>query len=1003
MSLPLLAIPFSPRVYAQANATGTITGSVINESTRKVLERATISLEGTDYTTLSGPDGSFRLTGVPAGHYTLRAGYADLSPATASVDVSAASDTSVRVALKPEEVIHLGEFRVAAEREGNAYAVQQQKNAESFRNVVSADAFGVVSDSNPGEFLKLMPGIQMDYTGIEPRGILIRGMENNLNLVMINGNQAPAAASSSTNRNFEFDQITIDNIESIEVFKAPIPSMPANAIGGTVNMITRSAFLQQGRRINATVNVTGNSDALSFGKSSGPSDKPTRKIHPGGSFTYSNSFLDNRLGVVFSVSQVNVNGLGGTAYNDCTYVSPPAAPAFYPEGQPAYINRLRREDFQTITSRSGASLNLDYKVSEFTKVFLRTTYTDHDYQFRSRFFNLLTGTLTGADLAASNATHTQVTSTGTAQQNTSMGDKRNKASTVNLGAEHRWDGWTVKYDGAVSRATNHYGYLPRMFGGITLVIPNIGFTLDKTSDDTALARITQTSGPDIYNLANYRLPTSTPPASSGGSVLPTVMNSNGAVFTTSNRDSEDMLTTGKFSVRHDFAGARPFYVEAGGSYQRQERSIQQPNHRWTYVGPDGIYGTADDTTNVNLQQFAELDYTPNIWFGERAPNAWISPFRMAQFFGQSPQSFVEDQAYAYQQAYINNRRISETIYAAYLMGNVKIGKLEILPGIRLEDTRVDGEGARLTGSAPNGNSATLSEVISKYTRTHATNHYRSNPFKYLHLTYHATNQLQLRASYTEAIGRPNFGSIIPGLTIDDSARTVTANNTGLLPQRAKNYDFSAEWYPGRTASVSAAWFRKDIKDYINNNIVTISSAMPELGIGPEYVGYSLATSFNLGSAVIEGVELSGRYQLTFLPGPLRGLEVFGNYTKLYKTEGTFAAANAGVVYDKLTNVSPQFWNVGVNFTTPGGKWFFSLRTNFLDDTPRNITGRPQEQTDARQIYEGEIRYNIDANFSLSLAGRNITSEQEGGSQLGRAIRQGTGGGAALTLTLAARF
>jgi hypothetical protein len=83
--------------------------------------------------------------------------------------------------------------------------------------------------------------------------------------------------------------------------------------------------------------------------------------------------------------------------------------------------------------------------------------------------------------------------------------------------------------------------------------------------------------------------------------------------------------------------------------------------------------------------------------------------------------------------------------------------------------------------------------------------------------------------------------------------------------------------------------------------------------------------------------------------------------------------------------------------------FVVLKANFVDDIPRNVTGRPQEQTDERLVFDGELRYNLSSRYTLSLAGRNITEADEGGSQIGRAIRTGTGGGAALTLTLGARF
>jgi iron complex outermembrane receptor protein len=960
----VLSAFFTLPAFAQSAATGSISGSVINEETQKVLERATISIEGSSQSTLSAPDGSFRLAGVPAGTHTLRATYTDLETATASVDVAAGSTATVQLALKSEEIMHLGEFRVAAEREGNAYAAHQQKNAESQRTIVSADAFGVISDANPGEFLKLMPGLQMDYTGVEPRTVSIRGLEANSNLIMINGNQAAAASSSSTNRAFEFDQITIDNIESMEVFKAPVPWLPANSTGGIVNMITRSAFLQKGRRINATVNLTANSDNLSLGRSSGPNEKAERKVHPGGSFTYSDTLLGGQLGVVVSVSQVNVSGFGGTAYN--TYSTTAAG---------TYVSQYSREDHQNYTSRTGASVNFDYKVNPTTTAFLRTTFTDHYYEFRNRFLRLNTGTIVGT------ATPQRVETTGgNSQQNMSFGDKNSASWTVNPGVKHRWDNWTVDYDLSLSRATNHYDYLPRMFGGVTLQNSGVGYILEKDPSRSTALRITQTAGADIYNLNNH---------------LPTANSIN-----VGTRNSVDRVTAGKVNVRRDFEARFPFYLQGGLSYQLQERSRRNPSRTWSYAGPDGVVGTADDNTvaGANMGQFAEREYSPNLWFGERAPNAWISPFGLADFHGIYPQAFVENVSNSYVQAFRSNQRVSEEIYGYYALGNVKFGKLDVLAGLRMEETYVEGHGARQTGTI---NAQTpLADAIARLSRTHASTSYTPDPFKYLHLTYRFDEKLQARASYTEAITRPNFGSIIPGLTI--GTNTVSASNTTLDPSRAENLDVSIEWYPSGSSTVKAAAFSKDIKDYLVNNSYTISAPIPELDIGSDLIGYTLTTTENLGRAKIEGFELEGRYRFRTLPEWFRNIEVFANYTKLTTTEGNFNAASAQTTYNTLPNITPEIWNYGVSYETPRGKLYVAFRANHTDDILLNLT--TNEFKDARTVYEAEVRYRINQRYTLSLAGRNVSEAEEGQHFFdGRATRTGTGGGAALTLTLAARF
>ncbi len=953
--------------FGQSAGTGVVVGSVVNESTQKVLERATVNVTGTNLSTLTAADGTFRLVGVPAGAQQLQVSYAGLQDATTTVTVAADRSATVTIPLK-SDVVQLSEFRVAGEREGNAYAVQQQKNAESQRTVISSDAFGVISDANPGEFLKLMPGIQMDYTGVEPRGLMVRGMEPNLNLVLLNGNQAAAANSSSTGRTFEFDQITIDNIESIEVYKAPVPWMPANSIGGTVNMVTRSAFLQKGRRLNATLNLTGNSDWMTLGETSGPDDHATRKIHPGGSISYSESFLHNRLGVAASFSRLTVNGFGGTAYN--TYTTNTSG---------TFVSQYQREDHQNFTVRKGGSLNLDYKVNDSTSTFLRTTYTDHFYAFRNRFFRLNIGTIVGT------ATPERVETTGAnAEQNMSFGDKNNGSTTLSGGAKHRWSRWTVDYDASYSRAFNHYDYLPKYFGGVNLRTSGVGYILEKDPARATATRISQTAGADVWNLGN-------------GAYAPTATS-----ITVGDRSSVYKITSGKGRVRREFAAEKPFWIEGGLSWQTQERVRQNPSKRWTYAGPDGVVGTADDTTAANMQRFAEPEYTPRLYFGERGPNQWISPFELAKFYAQTPAAFVEDVPNTYDVAFRNNQRIEEVVWGYYGVGSIKLGALDVLAGVRVEETYVDGEGAKQNNAAAAGLVAnSLPFHVARLSRTKASTHYQPDPFKYLHLTWRATKQLQARASYAESIGRPNYGSIIPGIS-SITATTVTVANTTLRPQRSENIDLSLEWYPGNTSSFTAAWFSKDIKDYIVNNTARITAPMPELDIGQDLVGLDLVSSFNLGRAKVNGFEVGGRYRLAFLPGWLKGFEVFGNYTELTKTEGNFNAGAAGTTYSELPNLAPRLGNLGFTYTTPNGKLYLKLLANFVDDSPLNIVTR--EYRDARTVYDAEIRYTLSRRYTVSLAGRNVSEAKEGQHFFdGRATRTGTGGGTALTLTLNGRF
>ena len=78
-----------------------------------------------------------------------------------------------------------------------------------------------------------------------------------------------------------------------------------------------------------------------------------------------------------------------------------------------------------------------------------------------------------------------------------------------------------------------------------------------------------------------------------------------------------------------------------------------------------------------------------------------------------------------------------------------------------------------------------------------------NWFPGLHARYSLTPGLLARASYSEGIGRPPFGNIIPNTTVNDSAQSITVTNPNLKPQYARNWDFSSEYYFTPQGMISA--------------------------------------------------------------------------------------------------------------------------------------------------------------------------------------------------------
>src|SRR5690606_26047176 len=132
---------------------------------------------------------------------------------------------------------------------GQSKALNTQKNNTNITHVVSTDQIGKFPDANIGDAVKRIPGITMQMDQGEARNIIVRGLSPQLNSVTLNGSRIPSAEGD--NRNIQMDLIPSDMIQTIEVSKAVTPDMDADALGGSVNLITRTA--PQGFRVSATL------------------------------------------------------------------------------------------------------------------------------------------------------------------------------------------------------------------------------------------------------------------------------------------------------------------------------------------------------------------------------------------------------------------------------------------------------------------------------------------------------------------------------------------------------------------------------------------------------------------------------------------------------------------------------------------------------------------------------------------------------------------------------
>jgi iron complex outermembrane recepter protein len=292
--------------------------------------------------------------------------------------------------------------------------------------------------------------------------------------------------------------------------------------------------------------------------------------------------------------------------------------------------------------------------------------------------------------------------------------------------------------------------------------------------------------------------------------------------------------------------------------------------------------------------------------------------------------------------------ITEGVAAAYALGRLKVGPVGLLGGVRLEETDVSATG-QVTD--PRDPALTLVTRDGKYREL----------FPSLHLRYEPWPNLLIRASYTNGYARPAFGQLYPVTTVSYNTTTglgqVTQNRPGLKPQFSDNYDLSLEYYFEPVGVLSASGFRKDLRNFISRETTIIGSG-PGNGFDGEYEGFDLVTNRNFGSAKIEGYELNYSQQLRQLPGLLRTLSVFANYTHI-KTEGTYDGGNA-----ELVRFIPETANAGLSW-----RWRkLELRTawNFKSGYLNTYNANPwaRQRVTAVETWDFNAQYRLDPKLNL---------------------------------------
>ena len=225
--------------------------------------------------------------------------------------------------------------------------------------------------------------------------------------------------------------------------------------------------------------------------------------------------------------------------------------------------------------------------------------------------------------------------------------------------------------------------------------------------------------------------------------------------------------------------------------------------------------------------------------------------------------FTGDDIFNAYQSEIRNYTTDEQIYAAYAMGEFQFGDLDLKAGLRAEFSNTELEGNQITFDE-NGDIGTIQDDVQSETLLAL--------FPNLQVKYGISDRNNIKVAYSRTIDRIDYFPQSPFLRIHKLDSTIFRGNPGLEPVTSDNVDLKFEQETGEAGMFSVAGFYKMLNNFVEQQQQVI-------GGGSQYAGYEEVEYVNSDeTATVYGVEVSLEQRLLFLPGLLKNLGVFANYT-----------------------------------------------------------------------------------------------------------------------------
>ena len=884
------------------------------------LPGANIVMKGSNNGTTTDFDGHFNLVNVNPGNYVLVISYLGYKAQQVNVVVGNAEQVNIGKVILTTDSESLGEVVInSGYRSSQQKALNIKKQSLAIMEVMASDAIGKLPDRNAAEAVQRMPGVSIERDHGEGRYVIVRGTPTAWNSTLMNGSRMPSTEGTSDNtggtRSAPLDVFPSEMIEFVQLSKAITPDMEGDAIGGSVNFVTRTAPSKKTLSVN-----------LGYGENF-QAQKPIQNA----SVVYGDRVADGKIGFLISGTYWNRNW--GTDNYEVVYEENFA------------LNNLQLRDYLGTRTTAGINAGFEYKPNDNTKFIFRGLYTDfqdeesaveHTFGFTDKEMSLrvrhgITGiTLYGAE----------------------------------IGANHKLANGKVNVDWKLSTYDAEMGNrdLP-------------GFD----DDDPSYYMATFSTPVSYNNLTDdgYKFLDIDAPAGYNGDPFDNIQPYLSSPITTDQLELDNQIAFKQFSKETDYTAQLDFTyqptdkikLKAGAKYKGITLERGAPYNYYLYLG--SAYGAPTAMTNYETSAFPYnggfLSETGNPY--DDVLLSAIKKEELPKLFDQQNLenplyytiNFDKENPSSVGSFYTGN----EDVTAAYIMGDVNVSEtFKLIAGVRYEHTALKYSGYSIT---TNEEGPEINEIEN------------SNNFgsflPMVHFKFTPQDNFNLKLAYTRTFARANFSDLNPTETVNviSTPNTISRGNIKLEPTYSNNFDFMGEYFFDNVGLVTGGVFYKSLENliYSARNYETIDGNLyqvtqPNNSEKGWLAGFELGLSKRLTflPGFLSGLGVETNY--TFADSEMN--------VPFYNLNETTGDLEESVTTEKIPNQSKHIFNAALFYENNG--FNFRLAGNYKGESLAVVQGNPENYRwyDKNFTLDLSTSYKISPKVRVYLELNNLTNE-----------------------------